>query len=455
MGNLNEIIGSVKNGDTKAFEAMYNAYAQQVHFLALKLLKNEHDAAEITQEVFTTVFQKIGELQEPQAFPAWLNKITVNKCNRALQNNNAIVSTEDDISNLEFAEETDRSLIPDQALNNVAAAEILVQILDKLPLPQRVCIYYFYYKEMSIKEIAAELAVNENTVKSRLALGKAKIREELEKSGNEEGLKLYMATPFVLIPLLGLAASRTTVPEQVLGHVLSQLTMSASAAGTTGTAGATSATGATTTATSTISLSTIIVAVCGIVVISGIAAGLYFFGGDEYEPTVSIYAETSAFEPEATSEYEPAIAQETEYTQDSPTPLYYNELELEAHLFNRLNEMLLEAGQPTLSASGIYTEYARQKAQISADRTNLIISREDFGITSQWVAGASQGNGLTVYRITTDIVDSVLHHTVSGIETFNARNIGTADFGGIGVIFYERNSSLRAYIRIYIFASDS
>ncbi|MCL2020499.1 MAG: sigma-70 family RNA polymerase sigma factor, partial [Oscillospiraceae bacterium] len=77
---LTATVKAAQSGDNNALETLYKEYARQVYFLSLKLLKNKEDSEDIAQEVFIHVFQKIGELSEAEAFPAWLNRITTNKC---------------------------------------------------------------------------------------------------------------------------------------------------------------------------------------------------------------------------------------------------------------------------------------------------------------------------------------------------------------------------------------
>jgi Leucine-rich repeat (LRR) protein len=150
-------------------------------------------------------------------------------------------------------------------------------------------VYYYYYEQLSIKEIAGLLAVSENTVSSRLRLARDKIRVELENHEDEEGLKLYMASPLILIPLLGMLSQNTDVPANLLAQITSQLNLSASAASASTTTTATSTTAATstaTTATGVISVKTIIAAVvCCVVVTCGIVAGVLVFGGDDSVPS--------------------------------------------------------------------------------------------------------------------------------------------------------------------------
>jgi RNA polymerase sigma factor (sigma-70 family) len=304
--NLIEIISGVKNGDESAFETLYSEYAKQVYFLALKIVGSRENAEEIAQDVFLYIYQKISELRDPQAFPAWLSKITTSKCTDFLRKNNPFTTEIEVIAEIEFIEETDRSLIPDKSLDNLETARIIIDIIDKLPLPQKVCVYYYYYENLSVAEIAEQLAVLETTVRNRLALARDKIKKALEELEDKEGLKLYVAFPLILIPLLRKAAENTEVPQGILANItdgiasiaeaaadgiatvtevaadgIATITETATAGAATTTTTATAGTATTTTtatagtaATTTISIKAAVGIVAGIIAVCGICAGI-------------------------------------------------------------------------------------------------------------------------------------------------------------------------------------
>jgi RNA polymerase sigma-70 factor (family 1) len=297
--DLTQVIKAVQSGDGLAFETLYNEYSRPTYFLALKLMKNPQDAEEIVQDVFVKAYQKLGDLKEPGTFPSWLNRITVNLCTDVLRRNNVLmVAGGEDITEIEFIEETDRSIIPDKSLDNAETARMIIEIIDKLPLPQRVCIYFYYYEHMSIKEIAEQLAVSEKTVSSRLVLAREKIRKELEQLEEDEGLKLYTIIPFILIPAFKIAMENTEVPVQIYSRISSTLNISASAATASLTAEAvvvtaevttaTATTTATTAATSAVSVKAVAAVIAGIVVVGGIIAAVVLGNpGGDAEPVLA------------------------------------------------------------------------------------------------------------------------------------------------------------------------
>ena len=197
---LIETVNMAQCGDSNALQTLYLEMYRSVYFLALRFVKNPEDAEDITQEVYITVQQKIPELRQPIAFYGWANQITVNKCNRFLSKYKGISWLDDEEEFLSISDD-DPANLPDKALDDEATRKIILEVIDKLPDGQRACVLLYYYAQNTIAQIADMLETNENTVKSRLALARAKIRAALEEKEKKEGIKLW-GIPLALTPIL-------------------------------------------------------------------------------------------------------------------------------------------------------------------------------------------------------------------------------------------------------------
>ena len=78
------LISKVKSGDKKAFEELYNIYAEQALRTAMAITKNKASAADAVQEAFIRVYNNINSFDESKPFSPWFYKILVNECNRLL-----------------------------------------------------------------------------------------------------------------------------------------------------------------------------------------------------------------------------------------------------------------------------------------------------------------------------------------------------------------------------------
>lgn len=77
-----ELVDKTRQGDTKAFEELYNETKRSVYFTALKMLANEENAKDVMLETFVTAIEKLSDLNDGANFPKWINTIAVNKCRR-------------------------------------------------------------------------------------------------------------------------------------------------------------------------------------------------------------------------------------------------------------------------------------------------------------------------------------------------------------------------------------
>ena len=73
-----EIIRQAKEGHASAFEQLYRRYSKRVYHLCLRMVKNEAEAEDLTQEAFLRVFRKIHTFQGKSAFSTWLHRVSVN-----------------------------------------------------------------------------------------------------------------------------------------------------------------------------------------------------------------------------------------------------------------------------------------------------------------------------------------------------------------------------------------
>lgn len=75
----NELARKAAEGDAAAFEELYHRHFRRVYSLCLRMLGNPTEAEDMTQEVFTHLYNKIGSFRGESAFTTWLHRLTVNQ----------------------------------------------------------------------------------------------------------------------------------------------------------------------------------------------------------------------------------------------------------------------------------------------------------------------------------------------------------------------------------------
>lgn len=62
------------------FDSIYNQFKNMVYNLSLHFVQNNADAEEITQDVFVSVYQSLGQFRKDAELSTWIYRITINKC---------------------------------------------------------------------------------------------------------------------------------------------------------------------------------------------------------------------------------------------------------------------------------------------------------------------------------------------------------------------------------------
>ena len=153
---LSALIGRCQRGDRQAQETLILETQNRIYFHCRKMLKNEEDALDATQEILISMLEGIHNLQEAAAFWGWLNQMTANRCKNLLTRGfreNQIPEDEEGNSLLDAYENLDEQTVPDKALDNEETRRMVMELVDALPEAQRLCVLMYYYDEMSVKDI--------------------------------------------------------------------------------------------------------------------------------------------------------------------------------------------------------------------------------------------------------------------------------------------------------------
>lgn len=198
---LLRLIQRSRQGDRTAQDELVRAVQNRVYYHCKKMLKKEEDALDATQDVLLAVLTGLDSLREPAAFWGWVNSITANRCRRALGSPHKewqLPEDEEGNSLLDSLESLDETLLPDKALDNEETRRMIIGLVDGLPPEQRLCVLFYYYDEMSVREIAQAMDTSEGTVKSRLNYARRSIKKGVEDY-ERKGIKLYGVSPLLLL----------------------------------------------------------------------------------------------------------------------------------------------------------------------------------------------------------------------------------------------------------------
>ena len=183
------IIESVIAGNTQDFEKLVLENQNQVYNLALRMVGNEQDAWDISQDAFIKAFRSLDSFRGDSKFSVWLYRLTSNICLdflRAKKRNNVVSLTgfspeEDEGTELEIPDER---FSPDNLMDKRELHDALDSALRQLPEDQREILLLREISGLSYEEIAGSLGLEPGTVKSRIFRARKKLCKLLLQSGN-------------------------------------------------------------------------------------------------------------------------------------------------------------------------------------------------------------------------------------------------------------------------------
>jgi len=197
------LVTSAKNGDTRAFEELYDRYYGKIFALACMTVKNEADAEDILQQAFLSAWRNMHALTSPEAFSTWLQKITLNQCYSLLRKKNIKILMDAESETEDFTEDESDEFLPAVYAERDDLRSRLGKIIDSLSEVQKQTVVLHYFNEQKVEEIAYIMECNVGTVKSRLFLARKAIRAEVEEEERKSGEKFYGVAG---IPMLSLGS---------------------------------------------------------------------------------------------------------------------------------------------------------------------------------------------------------------------------------------------------------
>ncbi len=170
--------------DAQQFEVFMRNYQNMVFSTAMRLIANQSEAEDISQEVFLKAYERFGELRESPTVGGWLKTVATNMSLNHLSRYRARWSFFSELLNRP-GEEEERELefaAPENMEENLARSdrqEIVEQALQKLPPAQRVPLVLYHLEGLRYEEIAAKLKVSLGKVKTDIFRGREALRNKL------------------------------------------------------------------------------------------------------------------------------------------------------------------------------------------------------------------------------------------------------------------------------------
>ena len=176
-----ETIRAAAQGDRHAFRIIYQQFCDYVYGLAARILGQEQDAEEVTQDVFVQVYLRLKNFRFEASLKTWIYRITVNTAYNYYKKNKRRYKRIAD-----YRREAEHVVSAGQGIEACEDyQELIGRLLSALPQEQRTCIILRSIENLSYEEISEVLNVNINTVRSRVMRAREKLMSMKEVLWNE------------------------------------------------------------------------------------------------------------------------------------------------------------------------------------------------------------------------------------------------------------------------------
>jgi RNA polymerase sigma-70 factor (ECF subfamily) len=190
------LVRRAQAGDAAALSELVQSQQTYVYSIAMSLMHNPADAADMTQEAFVRLLRSLGTYRAETKFTTWLYRLVTNICLDGLRRRGRTVDSLDEPAGSQAGEDaqtpgerladTDRWAQPEQEVALRESASEVRRALADLPAAQRLALTLHYFEDMRYEDIAETMHLPLNTVKSHIRRGKERLAVVLSNPSEEQ-----------------------------------------------------------------------------------------------------------------------------------------------------------------------------------------------------------------------------------------------------------------------------
>ena len=179
-------------------------HEQRVYSLAMRMLRQEQDAEDVTQQTFLSALENLGGFRGEASFSTWLLRIASHAALKVIRKRKGLetVSLEeateasehsDSVPHPEFIADWRQS--PEQLVQKREVQRLLDEALARLDEKHRLVFLLRDVEGLSIHETAEALDLSEANVKVRLLRARLQLRERLKQTLGDPATQVVRSPP--------------------------------------------------------------------------------------------------------------------------------------------------------------------------------------------------------------------------------------------------------------------
>ncbi|NJB85900.1 RNA polymerase sigma-70 factor (ECF subfamily) [Lewinella marina] len=170
-----EIVLGCQRKDRNAQRQLYSHYAKPMYNLCLRMLKHSHDAEDVLQVAFVTIFSRIDTFNFEASISAWIKRVVVNRCIDHLKKRR-LLTIDLDPGRHEAAAVVDEPVYSEE---NGYTVERIKRAMDHLSEGYRVVLTLYLFEGYDHEEIAQILGISPGTSKSQYSRARKRLAQLL------------------------------------------------------------------------------------------------------------------------------------------------------------------------------------------------------------------------------------------------------------------------------------
>lgn len=178
------LIVKSKKGDIDAFEELIKNYEKKAYNIAYRIMNNEEDAKDMTQEALVKIYKSIKNFREESTFSTWLYRIVTNVCLDELRKRKKSetipleINTEGDKGTIRFEIGADKET-PEDLYELAELRQMILNKINSLKDDYRTVIILRDMQGFSYEEISIILGCSLGTIKSRINRARKALKDKL------------------------------------------------------------------------------------------------------------------------------------------------------------------------------------------------------------------------------------------------------------------------------------
>ncbi len=173
---------AMRRGEPACLGVMFEAWADRLYGLALRLLGDPAAAEDVVQEAFLKLMAGAGRIEGRSRLATWLYRVVYNAAMDRLREQKRLLPVPDELEDgptLHPALHVDFRLTPEEMLRDAETREALEQAIESLPPALRAAFLLRDVEALSTAEAAEALGISEANLKVRLHRARLFLRERL------------------------------------------------------------------------------------------------------------------------------------------------------------------------------------------------------------------------------------------------------------------------------------